>query len=205
MYVPHEVFERKPLLGFLLGAVSLILCLFAFSVVLREYLDFGRSPQGVDLTTVVPPSEMHGKWVEVTQPVKIHCEPIEIENEPAHQLLFGRVQSTNFLAEISGSQRFVVLQRYKKVSCDDVRTAPMIGVLTELNPALRGALQSQGMVLPRNSLAMLLCLSCGPADSRTYLVLFSIMIAASLWLTSRSWRKHLQQVTLREGKQPATY
>lgn len=203
MYVPHEIFERKPLLGFLVGAVSLIFCLFAFLVLLREYLDFGRSPQKVDLTTVVPPSEMHGKWVEVTQPLKIHCEPIEIENQPEHQLFFGRVQSTNFVAEISRSPRFVVLQRSKKATCDDVTAAPLIGVLTELNPALRGSLVGRGMALPRNSLAMLLCLSCGPADSRTYLLLLSILIAASLWLTSRSWRKHLQ-VTLREGRLRAT-
>lgn len=84
-----------------------------------------------------------------------------------------------------------------------MKTAPMVGVLTELNPALRSTLEGRGMVFPRNSFAMLLCLSCGPKDSLTYLFFFPIMIATSLWLTTRSWRKHLQQVTLSEGKEPA--
>lgn len=108
MYVPGEIFERKPLLGFFLGAICLIMSLFAFLVVLREYLDFGKSPQRVDLATVVPPPEMHGTWVQITQPLNIYCERIEVENQADHQLLFGRVESTYFLAEISGSQRFVV-------------------------------------------------------------------------------------------------
>lgn len=199
VYVPHEIFERKPLLGVLLGVVSLGMCALLFAMALREYRGFGRFPEKVDLKTVTPPPEMLGKWVEVMQPVKVYCEPIEIENQAEHQLLFGRVESTNFLAEILGSQRFLVLQRSKKAKCEDVQGNPLVGVLTEVNPRLRSTLESKGMVFPRDRLVMLLCLTCGPKESRTYLIVFPIMIGASLWLINRSWRIHLRQTALRKG------
>lgn len=199
MYVPHEIFERKPLLGVLLGVVCLGMCVLLLGMVLREYRGFGKVPERVDLRIVHPPPEMRGKWVEVSQPLNVYCEPVEIENQAEHQLLFGRVQSTNFMAEILGSQRFVVLQRSKKAACSDVRRSPLLGVLTELNPRLRSTLESKGMVFPRDRLVMLLCLTCGPKESRTYLIVFPLMIGASLWLISRSWRIHLRQTALREG------
>lgn len=196
--MPHEIFKRKPLLGFFLGALCVILSLFAFSVLLREYLDFGRAPQRVDLKTVTPPPEMRGRWVEVSQPLKVYCEPVELENQAEQQILFGRVQSTYFQAEISGSPRFVVLERHRKAVCRDVQTTPLVGVLTELNPALRSSLAERGMLLRKDALVMLLCLSCGPKESAMYLTLSLVMMAASLWLTRRSWRMHLEQVALRE-------
>lgn len=199
MHIPLEIFERKPLLGLLLGITGLTMSLILFAMVAREFRGFGKSPEGVDLRTITPPPEMRGKWVRVTQPLKIYCEPVEVENQLEHQLLFGRVESTYFLAEIEGSQRFVVLQRHKKASCNDVRRAPFVGVLTEINPRLRSTLEGRGMVFPYNKLAMLLCLSCGPEDSKKYLIIFPIMMAASLWLMNRYWRKYLRLAALREG------
>lgn len=198
LYVPHEIFERKPLLGFVLGAVCLIFSLFAFCVLLREYLAFGKVPHKVDLKTVTPPPEMRGEWVVVAQPLKIYCEPVEVENQAEQQILFGRVESTYFQAEIPGSQRFVVLARHRRAACRDVQSTPLVGVLTELNPALRSTLEGRGMVMRRDAFVMLLCLSCGPKDSQIYLTLFLIMIAASLWLTGRSWRRHMAQAAMRE-------
>jgi hypothetical protein len=115
-----------------------------------------------------------------------------------HQLIFGRVEDTYFLAEISGSQRFVILQRHKKAVCADVQQSPRVGVLTELNPRLRSTLEGRGMVFPRNGSVMLLCLSCGPTESRGYLIFFPILGAASLWLIVRTWRLQTKQVALRE-------
>ena len=201
MFVPHEIFERKPLWGVLLGVVCLGLCIVAMGVIWREYRGFAKSPEKVDLNAITPPPEMHGKWVEVSQPLNVHCEPIETENQLEHQLIFGRVEDTYFLAEISGSQRFVILQRHKKAVCADVRQSPRVGVLTELNPRLRSTLEGRGMVFPRKGLVMLLCLSCGPTESRAYLMFFPVLSAASLWLITRSWRLHMKQVTLRERQQ----
>jgi hypothetical protein len=199
VFIPHEIFERKPLLGLLLGITGFTLSLVLFAMVAREYRGFGKSPEETDLKTITPPPETLGKWVRVTQPLKVFCEPIEVENQLEHQLLFGRVESTYFLAEIAGSPRFVVLQRHKKASCDDVRRAPFVGVLTEINPRLHSTLEGRGMVFPRDKLAMLLCLSCGPEDSRQYLFIFPVIMAASLWLMSRSWRRYLRLTAFREG------
>jgi len=202
VFIPHEIFERKPLLGVLLGVICLAMCLLLFAMLLREYRGFGRTPEKVDLKSVTPPPEMRGRWVEVAQPLKVHCDPFETENQAEHQLLFGRVESTYFLAEISGSPRLVVLQRHKKAACADVQKNSFVGVLTELSSPLRSTLEGRGMVFPKDRLVMLLCLSCGPKESQTYLIVFSIMIAASLWLVGRSWRIHLRQVALREGSSP---
>ena len=197
MFVPHELFERKPLWGLLLGGVCLAFCIVAIGMIWREYRGFGKSPEKVDLNLLTPPPEMHGKWVEVSQPLKVHCEPVETENQLEHQLIFGRVEDTYFLAEIPGSPRFVVLQRHKKAACADVERIPRVGVLTELNPQLRGTLEGRGMVFPRNAFVMLLCLSCGPEESRGYLIFFPVLSAASLWLINRSWRLYRKQVVLR--------
>ena len=198
MFVPHEIFERKPLLGLLLGTVSLGLGLLGFLVIGREYRGFGKQPESVDLRNVVVPPEMHGKWVRVNQQLKVNCEGVEVENQLEHQLLFGRVQSTYFLAEVEGSNRSVVLQRHKKAVCDQVRNGPYVGVLNEINPQLRRTLDRGGMILPLDHSAMLLCLSCGPEDSKKYLYFFSVLIAASLWLMNRYWRKYLRKVAFRE-------
>jgi hypothetical protein len=53
--------------------------LFFFMLVLREYRGFGKVPQRADLATVIPPPDMHGIWMEVTQPLIVHCEPVETE------------------------------------------------------------------------------------------------------------------------------
>lgn len=198
MYVPHEIFERKPLLGLLLGTVTLAFAALGFIMIAREYRGFGKSPQDVDLKTVAVPPEMQGKWVRVTQTLKVHCQAVEVDNQPEHQLLFGRVESTYFLAEIADSKRFVVLQRHKKAVCDDVRRPPFIGVLSELNPQLRRTLEGGGMLL-RYGQPVLLCLSCGPEDSKKFLIFFPVLMAASLWLMNRSWRRYLRKVALREG------
>ena len=186
----------------LIGAVGLVMSIVFFALLLREYRGFGKVPQKVDLKTITPPPDMQGKWVEVTQPLKIYCEPIEMENEPDHQILFGRVESTYFQAEILGSQRFIVLERDKQAVCHDVQTTSLVGVLTELNPRLRSTLEGRGMLFQGNAFVMLLCLSCGPKQSETYLLFLPIIAAASLWLTGRSWRKHLQQAAQREGRLP---
>ena len=202
LYVPHQIFERRPLLVMFIGAAGLVMSLVFFALVLREYRGFGKQPEKVDLTTITPPSGLHGKWVEVTQPLKIYCEPVEIENEPDHQFFFGRVESTYFQAEIVGSHRFIVLERDKQATCRDVKATPLIGVLTEVNPRLRSTLEGQGMVFQRNAFVMLLCLSCGPKQAETYLLFLPIIAAVSLWLTGRSWRPHLQQSAKREGYLP---
>lgn len=199
MYIPEFIFERRPILGVLLGILGLAFSLVAYHLVEREYRGFGKTPEPVDLKTIAPPPELHGKWVVVTQPLKIHCEPVEIENQLDHQLLFGRVQSTYFLADVEGSQRYVILERHRKAACDDVRRPPFVGVLTEVNPRLHSTLEYRGMVFPYNKLTMLLCLSCGPADSKQYLLLFPIIAAMSIWLIVRFWRKHQQLVRLREA------
>jgi len=186
----------------LIGAAGLVMSLVFFGLVLREYRGFGKHPQRVDLTTVTPPPDMHGKWVEVTQPLNIYCEGVEIENEPDHQLLFGRVESTYFQAEILGSHRFIVLESDKQAVCRDVQTTPLVGVLTELNPRLRSTLEEHGMAFQHSTFVMLLCLSCGPKQAETYLFFLPIIASVSLWLTGRSWRQHLQQNVRREGRLP---
>lgn len=201
MYIPHEFFERRPLWGVFLGVVGLAFCLVAVAMIWQEYHGFGNSPEKVDLKLITPPPEMRGKWVEVSQPLKVHCEPVETENQLEHQLIFGRVQDTYFLAEISGSPRFVVLERHKKAVCAEVQQKPLVGVLTELNPCLRSTLEGRGMVFPRNAFAMLLCLSCGPRESRGYLLIFPIIGAASFWLIVRFWRLHTQQMAARSKEQ----
>jgi hypothetical protein len=198
VYVPHKIFEKKPLLGLLLGTVSLAFATLGLIMIAREYRGFGNSPQDVDLKTVAVPPEMHGKWVRVTQTLKVRCQAVEVDNQPEHQLLFGRVESTYFLAEIEGSKRLVVLQRHKKAVCDDVRRPLLVGVLSELNPQLRRTLEGGGMLLWYGQ-PTLLCLSCGPEDSKKYLVFFPVLMAASLWLMNRSWRGYLRKVALREG------
>lgn len=200
MYVPHQIFERRPLLVFFLGFITLIISLFGFALIFREYRGFGKTPAHVDLTTVTPPKEMHGIWMEVTQPLALHCEAVETENPAEQQIIFGRVDSTYFLAEIPGSRRVVILEHSRKAACSDVQRAPMTGVLTELNSTLRGTLESRGMVFPRNCFPMLLCLSCGPRNSLIYLFLLLLMIVLSLWLATRSWRKYQEQATARERK-----
>lgn len=186
----------------LIGAAGLVMSIFFFALLLREYRCFGKVPQRVDLKTITPPPDMRGKWVEVAQPLKIYCEPVEIENEPDHQILFGRVESTYFQAEILGSQRFLVLERDKQAVCRDVQATPLVGVLTELNPRLRSTLEGRGMVFQRNAFVMLLCLSCGPKQSENYLLFLPIIGFASLWLTGRAWRQHLQQAAQRAGHLP---
>jgi hypothetical protein len=171
--------------------------LFFFMLVLREYRGFAKVPQKVDLASVTPPPEMHGIWMEVTQPLIVHCEPVETEYPPDQQILFGRVDSTYFLAEIPGSKRVAVLERDKQAGCSGVQHAPVTGVLTELNPKLRETLESHGMVFPRNAVAVLLCLSCGPRNSVTYMILLGLMIVVSLWLTTHSWRRYQQQIASR--------
>ncbi len=156
-------------------------------------------PESVDLKTVIPPEEMHGKWVQVDQPLKIYCEPIETEYQLEEQILFGRIESTYFLAEIPGSQKFVVLQRDRKAVCSDVQQMPLVGVLTELNPRLGSTLLSRGMVFPRNGFTMLLCLSCGPRQSVLYLIFLPLMIILSVWLMNRSWRAYSQQKVRRQS------
>jgi hypothetical protein len=198
VYVPPEVFQRKPLLGLLLGTVSLAFGALGFIVVAREYRGFGNSPQSVDLKTVAIPPEMQGKWVRVTQTLKVRCQAVEVDNQPDHQLLFGRVESTYFPAEIEGSKRLVVLQRHKNAVCDDVRRPPFVGVLSELNPQLRKTLEGGGMLLAYGQ-PMLLCLSCGPEDSKKFLIFFPVLMAVSLWLMNRSWQRYLHKVALREG------
>ena len=47
MYVPHQLFERRPFLTSLLGAVALVMSLFFFMLVLREYRGLGRFPRGL--------------------------------------------------------------------------------------------------------------------------------------------------------------
>jgi hypothetical protein len=197
VYVPHEIFERKPILGVLLGIMGLGFSMVAYYLVQREYRGWGKVPAPVDLKTVTPPPELHGQWVMVTQPVKIDCQPFEIENQAEHQLLFGRVQSTYFLAEVEGSDRFVILEHRRKTSCYDARRSPFVGVLTEVNPALRSSLEGRGMVFPFRKVTMLLCLSCGPAEAREYLVCFLLIMAGSAWLTVRFWRKYQQQARVR--------
>jgi hypothetical protein len=197
VYVPHQLFERRPFLTSLLGAVALVMSLFFFMLVLREYRGFGKVPQRADLATVIPPPDMHGIWMEVTQPLIVHCEPVETEYPPDQQILFGRVDSTYFLAEIPGSERVAVLEYDKQAACNDVQRAPVTGVLTGLNPKLRETLESHGMVFPRSAVAVLLCLSCGPRKSVTYLFFLGLMMVVSLWLTTRSWRRYQQQNTSR--------
>ena len=197
VYIPELIFERKPIAGVVLGIVGLGFCMVAYYLVQSEYRSWGKTPEAVDLKTVTPPAELHGKWVAVTQPLKIDCTPAEIENQAEHQLLFGRVQSTYFLAEVEGSQRFLILEHGKKVSCDEVRRRPFVGVLTELNPRLRSTLESRGMGFPSRKMTMLLCLTCGPAEAREYLICFLLLGAASAWLTVRFWRKYQQQATFR--------
>ena len=197
MYVPHEIFERRPILGVVLGIVGVGFSLVAYSLIQREYRSWGKTPQPVDLKTVTPPPDLHGQWVVVTQPLKIDCHPVEMENQLEHQLLFGRVESTYFLAEIEGSDRFVILERRKKASCDEVRRTPFVGVLTEVNPRLRSTLESRGMVFPFRKLTMLLCLSCGPKEARALLGWMLVIGAASAWLTLTFWRKYQQQGRLR--------
>lgn len=199
MYIPHQIFERRPLLVVVVSAVSLVMSSFLFLLVLREYRGFGETAQKVDLTSVNPPSDMNGYWVAVTQPLTFHCEPVETEYELDQQWLFGRVNTTYFLAEIPNSERVVVLQRDKTAACRDVQQAPLVGVLTELNPRLRSTLEGRGMVFPRNRQAMLSCLSCGPEQGRLYLTFLPIMMALSLWLMKRSWRKYQHQIAQRDG------
>ena len=197
VYIPELIFERKPIAGVVLGVVGLGFSMVAYYLVQSEYRSWGKTPEAVDLKRVTPPPELHGRWVEVTQPLKIDCTPAEIENQTEHQLLFGRVQSTYFLAEVEGSERFVILEHSKKASCDDLRRRPLVGVLTEVNPRLRSTLESRGMVFPFRKVTMLLCLTCGPAEAREYLICFLLVGAASAWLTVRFWRKYQQQAKFR--------
>jgi len=199
VYVPHAIFERKPILGVLLGVAGLAMSVVAYHLIQREYRSWGKTPEPVDLKTITPPPELHGKWVTVTQPLKIDCQPFEIENQMEHQLLFGRVESTYFLAEIEGSGRFVILERRKKARCEDLRPAPYVGVLTEVNSRLRSTLESKGMVFPYRKLIMLLCLSCGPSEARELLVCFLIIMCASVWLIVTFWRKHQRLARVRRA------
>jgi hypothetical protein len=197
--VPHEIFERKPILGVLLGVAGLGLSLVAYYVVQREYRSWGKTPVPADLKTVTPPPELHGQWVKVTQPLRIDCQPFEIENQAEHQLLFGRVESTYFLAKIEGSERFVILERRRKANCEDVQRAPYVGVLTDVNSRLRSTLESKGMVFPDRKMMMLLCLSCGPREARELLVCFLILMGLSAWMIARFWRKHQRMVRFRRA------
>lgn len=63
-HIDQRIFETRPVLGLLLGAVTMVLTLVIYGVLYGEYKSFGKVPEEVDLKTVVPPRQDHGDGYE---------------------------------------------------------------------------------------------------------------------------------------------
>jgi hypothetical protein len=194
IHVDNRIFEKWPLLGVLLGVSSLVLWIVIYVMVYREYRGYGNSPEIVDLKTIAPPPEDLGKWAQITQPIKINCGlSMQEIKSPPESWLFGRVESTFFIAAVEGSKRNVLIIYEGDISCDGVAKQPFVGVLEELNPRRRSYLTSNGYTLPANT-DMQFSLGDGPARTRKLMLIGCFLPLGSIFIIWRFWPRWRAQV-----------
>lgn len=194
VHVDPQLFLRRPFLGVMLGTVSLVMWIVLFGILFREYRGFGEAPAPVDLKTIAPPAENHGKWVRVDQPLVVHCDlGIQELNDLPERWIFGRVANTFFIAGIEGSNRNLLLVYDRDATCEDGKRWPMKGVLQEINSRRKSYLSGERFVIPPTA-DMQLSVDEGPASYRRLMLLGSFLPVLSLVCIVRFWPKWRMQV-----------
>lgn len=199
VHINQRIFETPPVLGLLLGAVTMVLTLVIYGVLYGEYKAFGKVPEEVDLKTVVPPRQDHGRWVRITQPLALRCDHgIQELRDWEEQWLFGKVSDTYYLSQVRGSDRSVLLDYEGDTTCEGMSHMKMTGVLEELTARRREVMAGEGFLFPSSGVVMQLCLSCSPRQLRNLLLWSSLIPVASLYLMIRYGRKYRQQIEARK-------
>jgi hypothetical protein len=199
VHVDDQVFEKRPVLGFLLGAFTIVLFMVLYVVLYREYKGFGKVPEVVNLKTILPPRQDHGKWVRITQPLELRCDRgIQELRGLEERWFFGKVSDTYYLASVSGSDRSVLLNYEGDTTCEGMSHMEMTGVLEELTARRREVLAGEGFLFPDSGVVMQLCLSCSPRQLRNLLWWSSFIPLVGLYFVVRYGRKYRQQVEARK-------
>jgi hypothetical protein len=194
MYVPisQKVFDRRQLLVLLLAAATLVFMLVAYGGLYREYTGFGIAPEEIDLKTVIPPQQNHGRWVRITQPLELHCD------RGIQESLLGKIGSTYYLAQVSGSDRSVLLDYEGNTTCEAMSRMEMTGVLEELTVRRREVLSGEGFFFPSSGVVMQLCLTCNPQQFRNMVLWSGFIPLLCLYLIIHNGRKYRQQIEARK-------
>ncbi len=196
VHIDSRIFDKRPFLGILLGAATLVAWLYFGGVVYAEYKGMGSVPAIVDLSKVVAPPENHGKWVRIDQAVSVHCDlTYQQVQYPPESWIFGRVDETFFVASIDRSDRNVLLVHGGELSCGDASRNPLEGVLEEINSRRRATLTGGGLTFPPHT-DIQLSLGESPATYRKILLLGSFLPCISIAcivLYVRKWRAKVRQ------------
>lgn len=200
VHVDEQIFDKRPVLGLLLGAVTLVFFLALYVALYREYRGFGKVPEEVDLKTIVPPRQDHGKWVRITQPLELRCgRGIQELRGLEERWFFGKVSDTYYLASVNGSDRSVLLNYEGDTTCEGMSHMEITGVLEELTARRREVLSGEGFLFPDNGVVMELCLSCSPRQLRSLLLWSSFIPIVGLYFVVRYGRKYRQQIEARKS------
>lgn len=200
VHVDNQIFDKRPFLGVLLGVGSLALWIVVYAFMIREYRGYGKTPEVVDLKTIAPPPETRGRWVQITQPLIVNCsaEAQEVRTPP-ESWLFGRVESTFFIASVVGSSRNMLVVYDGDISCKDFLNQPFVGVLEELNSRRRSYLTASGFTFPPGT-DLQFSLGDGPARSRKYMVIGCFLPLCSIFIIARYWPRSRRKA--REAESP---
>ena len=204
VHVDTKAFERRPFLGVALGIGSLALWTVLGVIIFQEYKGFGKTPARVDLNTVAPPHENHGNWVEVRQPLVLHCNlNLQQLREPPESWLFGKVEQTFFMADAIGLNRTVLMVYDGDVRCAEAAKKPLIGVLEELNSRRRRYLTANGLAIPAGA-DLELMVGDGPANYRKIMLECSFLPLLSIFIIWHFWPKWRAQVRRAENLGPVS-
>jgi hypothetical protein len=162
--------------------------LVMYGVLYLEYKGFGKSPEDVDLKTVVPPRQDHGRWVRITQPLVLQCD------RGMKESLLGKAGSTYYLARVSGSDRSVLLDYEGDTTCEEMSHMEMTGVLEELTARRREVLSGEGFLFPTSGMVVQLCLTCNPRQLRNLVLWSGFIPLVSRDLILRNGRKYREQI-----------
>ena len=194
VHVDHKVFERRPFLGVLLGIGSLALWTLMYVMLFQQYKGFGKAPASIDLRSIAAPPENHGKWVELREPLALHCNlNLQELREPPESWFFGRVEQTLYMADAIGFKRTVLMVYDGDVRCPEAAKKPMVGVLEELNTRRRRHLTGYGLAMsPSADLEFMV--GDGPASYRKIMLECSFLPFISLYLIWHFWPRWRAQV-----------
>jgi hypothetical protein len=199
VHVNQQIFEKRPVLGLLLGAFTLVFILLIWGALYHEYKGFGKVPEQVDLKSIIPPRQDHGRWVHITQPLTLQCDRgIQELRDWEEQWLFGKVSDTYYLAHVNGSDRSVLLDYEGDSTCESMSHMEMTGVLEELTPRRREVLSGEGFLFTSNGVVMRLCLTCSPRQLRNLVLWSGFIPPACLYLIVHYGRKYRKQIEERK-------
>jgi hypothetical protein len=189
VFVPMELFERKPIFGVALGIAGILLGIGASAYSIQQYRTASQPAAEISLRNA---SAHLGRWVRVKDEGELLCSTQVVRFRPwDHAILFGDVDSTHYLFVLRDKTGAAAVSFAGKTSCENAKKHGVVGLLDPPNPDSETAqLQAQWQMLGQGPLYSV-CTDCTAQQAVFFLVVFVPMTGAALWLTRRYWRKKM--------------